>query len=219
MVEVVPAILTNDVADFKLKYSTLLPLGHNFKKLHIDFIDGEFLEEGKTVMPSDLTFMNSPFELMGHFMTFRPEKYFEDARKAGFKWVIISYEAFKTDDAVLYAVEKARENGLHIGLSINPETPLHKTAKVLPDFELIQIMGVHPGAQGRVFEPKVLDKIKELKALRTNVIISVDGGIKLGIAGKCVKAGADMIIIGSGILHATHPKEALEAFKRELDLL
>jgi ribulose-phosphate 3-epimerase len=77
-------------------------------------------------------------------------------------------------------------------------------------------MGVHPGAQGRNFESISLEKIKELKSLIPNVIISVDGGIKPGIASMCSEAGANMLIIGSAILKATHPKEALEMFKREL---
>lgn len=218
MTQVVPAILTNDIADFKLKHSTLLALSHQFSKLHLDFIDGEFLDE-KTVMPADLKFLKTPFHLMGHFMALRPERYFKDAKDIGCEWVIVHYEAFKTEDGLMYSIEKARELELKIGLAINPETPLHKAAKAIPKVDMIQIMGVHPGAQGRNFEPKVLDKIKELKTLTRHAIISVDGGIKLGIAGKCVRAGADMIVIGSGILHATHPKEALEAFKRELDLI
>ena len=218
MVEIVPAILTNDVADFRLKYSQLLALGHHFSKIHIDFIDGEFLSE-KTIMPSDLKFLATPFHLMAHFMTLHPENYFEDAKAIGFEWIIVHFEAFKTIDALLDCLDKAKNMKLKIGVCINPETPLHKIAKALPLVDLVQIMGVHPGAQGRVFEPNTFEKIKELKSLRGNVIISVDGGIKLGIAGKCVRAGAYMIIIGSGILHATHPKEALEAFKRELELI
>jgi ribulose-phosphate 3-epimerase len=78
-------------------------------------------------------------------------------------------------------------------------------------------MGIHPGAQGREFVPSTLDKIKELKKISGNVIISVDGGIKLGKALECVKAEADWIVIGSAILNTSHPEEALEAFRREIE--
>jgi ribulose-phosphate 3-epimerase len=217
MHEIIPAILTNDISDFKLKHSNLIALGNYFHKLHIDFIDGEFIP-GKTIMPKDLKFLKTDFLLMAHLMTFDPSKYFTDLKDVGFSWVVIHYEAFKRDEDILQTIKEAKSLELKIGLAINPETPLHKTAKILQNVDLVQIMGVHPGAQGRTFETGSIEKIKELRNLTRDMMISVDGGVKLGIASKCAAAGADMIIIGSGILHSTHPKEALESFKRELEL-
>jgi ribulose-phosphate 3-epimerase len=216
MTEIVPAILTNDEADFRLKYSTLLPLGQYFKRLHIDFIDGEYLPN-KTLMPEDLTFLRTPLVLVAHFMTFNPQQYFADAKKVGFKVAVIHHEAFESDEQVSEALNDGVTMGLGMGLAINPGTPLHRIAKMLGQVKQIQIMGVHPGAQGRNFEPEALEKISELKSLTRNVIISVDGGIKPGVAAKCARAGADYVIIGSAILNATHPKDALEMFKKELE--
>jgi ribulose-phosphate 3-epimerase len=218
MAELVPAILTNDVSDFRKKHSDLLALGNLFSKLHIDFIDGEFLPN-KTVLPDELTFLNSPFQLMAHFMTHQPQKHFDAIRKIGFAWALIHFEAFNSAGEVLEAVNMGSEKGLGMGVVINPETPLHKMAAVIPAVKLVQIMGVHPGAQGRSFEEGTLDKIRELRSLTRECIISVDGGVKLGIATKCEQAGADLIVIGSAILNSSHPKEALEAFKRELELI
>jgi ribulose-phosphate 3-epimerase len=218
MPELVPAILTNDVSDFRKKHADLLALGNYFSKLHIDFIDGEFLPN-KTVMPADLDFLKSPFKLMAHFMAYRPEKYFDTIQRLGFSWALVHYEAFDSVDHALEVVREGNEKGLNMGICINPETPLHNAAKLLTKVDVVQLMGVHPGAQGRTFEPNTIEKIKELKSLTRSVMIAVDGGMKLGLAGKCADAGADLIVIGSAILHASHPKEALEAFKRELELI
>ncbi|HEX5429642.1 MAG TPA: hypothetical protein VFX17_01005 [Patescibacteria group bacterium] len=218
MAELVPAILTNDISDFRHKYADLLALGNYFSKLHIDFIDGNFLPD-KTISPKDLSFLKSPFALMAHLMAYNPEQYYDDLVRAGFKSALVHFEAFKTADEALSAIREGRGKGLSMGLAINPETPLHETAKILSRVNLVQIMGVHPGAQGRSFEPGTLEKIRELKSLTRDVIISVDGGVKLGIANRCEQAGADLIIIGSAILHSSHPKEALSAFKRELELV
>lgn len=222
MTELVPAILTNDISDFRKKYAELFALSHHFNKLHIDFADGEFVDN-KTLMPADLQFLSakdgSPLVLMGHFMTYNPQQYFGDAKKAGFEWAIIHYEAFQSAEEAVSAIGDGVIAGLKMGLAINPETPLAKTAKVLTKVKLVQLMGIHPGAQGRTFIPETLDRIRELKSLTQNVIIAVDGGEKLGIASQCVKAGADMIVVGSEILNATHPKEALEAFKREIEMV
>lgn len=218
MTELVPAILTNDISDFRKKYSDLAGIGHYFSKLHIDFIDGEFLPN-KSIMPKDLSFLKTPFVLMGHLMAFHPEQYFEDLKQNGFTWAVIQYEAFQTDIEILDVISQGKRIGLRMGLAISPETPLSKAVRAIREVELVQIMGVHPGAQGRPFEVSSLAKVAELKELSRNVIISVDGGMRLGIAEKCARAGADVLIVGSAILHATHPKEALEAFKRELELL
>jgi ribulose-phosphate 3-epimerase len=218
MAELVPAILTNDVSDFRKKHADLLALGHYFSKLHIDFIDGEFLPN-KTILPQDLGFLKSPFGLMAHFMAYEPQKYFKDIKKMGFTYALIHFEAFDDNKQIIEALQEGANQGLSMGIVINPETPLHKIAKIIPRVRMVQIMGIHPGAQGREFMPETLDKISELKTLTRDCIISVDGGMKLGLAAKCEHAGADLIIIGSAILHSSHPKEALEAFKRELELV
>lgn len=209
MPEIIPAILTNDISDFRKKYAELFALSHYFKKLHVDFVDGEFLPN-KTVMPDDLPKMNSPFELMAHFMAYDPKQYFSHCKVLGFKWVIIHYEAFHLKVEIDEAITAARKLGLKVGLAINPETKPYQVAIFLRRVDMIQLMGVHPGAQGRPFEYETLEKVRELKKLLKNVIICVDGGAKLGTARQIAESGADWIIAGSAIAKASHPKEAIE---------
>lgn len=216
MVEIIPAILTNDVFDFRKKYSDLLASGHLFNKLHIDFADGEFVPS-KTLMPKDLNFLKPHFELMGHFMAFYPQDYFEDAKNAGFRWVIFHFEAFQSDDAINSVIEAAVDLGLSPGLAINPETPLHEIGGFLDKVSLIQLMGIHPGFQGKAFIRSTLDRIKELRALSANIIISVDGGIKVGVARACAKARADYLICGSAILRSEDKELALEALRADIE--
>jgi len=215
MAEIVPAILTNDISDFRKKYAELFALSHYFTKLHIDFIDGKFLPN-KTVMPKDLALESSPFELMAHFMTLHPQIYFFHAKKAGFKWVIFHWEAFEDKNEILDVLDHAEHLGLKTGLAFNPETKFYDAAKYLDKVNLLQVMGVHPGAQGRPFEKNTIDRIKELKSLTKNVIISVDGGEKVGIAKQCAHAGANHIIAGSAILNSGHPKQALEELNQDI---
>lgn len=215
MSEIIPAILTNDVSDFRKQYAELFALGHYFTKLHVDFIDGEFLPN-KTVMPDDLPKMNSPFELTAHFMAYEPDQYFSHAKVLGFTWVIIHYEAFHLKTDIDLSIAAARRLGLKVGLAINPETKLYKIALFLKRVDMIHLMGVHPGAQGRPFEYETLDKIKELKKLMKNAIICVDGGAKVGIAKQIAHAGADYIIVGSAISKSEHPKQTIEELLEDI---
>jgi len=209
MPELIPAILSSDVSDFRKKYAELFALSQYFTKLHVDFVDGRFLPN-KTLLPKDLPRMNSPFELMAHFMTFNPEQYYGDIKALGFKWVIIHYESFHLKTEMDGAIEAARRLGLKVGLAINPETKPYQIALFIRRVDMVQLMGVHPGAQGRPFEYETLDKIKELKKLLKSVIICVDGGAKVGTARQIAEAGADWIIAGSVIAKASNPKQAVE---------
>jgi ribulose-phosphate 3-epimerase len=216
MAEIIPAILTNDISDFRKKYAELFALGHYFTKLHVDFVDGEFLPN-KTVMPDDLPKMtNAPFELMAHLMTHEPDQYFSHCKVLGFKWVIIHYEAFHLKTEIDDAIAAARKLGLKVGLAINPETKPYQIALFIKRVDMIQLMGIHPGAQGRPFEYETLEKIKELKKLTKNVIICVDGGAKQGIAKQIAEAGADWIIAGSAIARSEHPKQTIEELVQEI---
>lgn len=217
MAEIVPAILTNDISDFRKKYAELFALSHYFSKLHIDFIDDEFIHN-KTVMPKDIGFLkSSPLTLMAHFMTLDPQKYFQDAKDAGFSWVIFHFEAFKKESEISEAIKAARKLSLQVGISINPETPLFMLGKFLTKIDLVQFMGIHPGFQARPFMPSTIEKIKELRALSKHVIISVDGGVKVGIARQCAKAGADILVAGSAILRSEDEELAVEALKADID--
>jgi ribulose-phosphate 3-epimerase len=218
MPEIVPTILSNDISDFRKKYSELLGLAHHFSSLHVDFIDGEYIEN-KTLLPKDLGFLKSShLNLIAHFMALRPQRYFLEAKNSGFKTVIAQFEAFANDKDVEFAILEAKKLGLQFGLAINPETPLHNLGKFIREIGLILLMSVKPGAQGREFILHTLDKIKEAHRLTKHLVIAVDGGIKVGIARQCALAGADVLVTGSAILRAQHEEEAVEALVEDVKI-
>ncbi|MBX4186633.1 MAG: orotidine 5'-phosphate decarboxylase, partial [Candidatus Doudnabacteria bacterium] len=73
-------------------------------------------------------------------------------------------------------------------------------------------------AQGREFIHQTYDRVKELRALSKNVIISVDGGVKKTIAKKLVQAGANILVAGSAIVQAYNPKAALEELRSDIQI-
>ena len=217
MTEIAPAILTNDLSDFRHKYAELFALSQHFKSLHVDFIDGQFLP-GKTLLPADLEFLKtSPFLLTAHLMVKNPQQYFQAAKSAGFERVVFHYEALKTPEETEETIKLAQGLGLKFGIAINPETPLQSLGPLLNQFGLVQLMGVHPGSQGQEFVPAVLDKVRQLRQLSKSVIISVDGGVKVGLAHKLVEAGADILVAGSAILKSEDEEQAIEALRHDIE--
>jgi ribulose-phosphate 3-epimerase len=89
---------------------------------------------------------------------------------------------------------------------LNPATPLTSVEEILPDVDLLLIMSVNPGFGGQRFISRILDKIKQARAMidRTgrSVLLEVDGGVKVDNAAAIVAAGADILVAGSAIFEA-----------------
>ena len=74
---------------------------------------------------------------------------------------------------------------------------------VLPIVRQVLIMSVNPGFGGQTFIPASLGRIRRVRemldAVNPTCRLEVDGGIKIGNAGKVVAAGADTLVAGSAI--------------------
>ncbi|KKR25417.1 MAG: ribulose-phosphate 3-epimerase, partial [Candidatus Peregrinibacteria bacterium GW2011_GWE2_39_6] len=81
-----------------------------------------------------------------------------------------------------------------------------------PYLELVDqvlVMSVHPGFGGQAFIEDSLLKIKRLRELKSSLDICVDGGINLETAQKCLKAGANVLVVGSFLLRADNRQKII----------
>src|SRR5512138_3337889 len=100
-------------------------------------------------------------------------------------------------------VHQIRDLGKKPCVVLNPHTPLEAIEWVLRDVDQVLIMSVNPGFGGQAFIPSALEKISRLRRMIDergyNVDIEVDGGIKVDNVDLVVKAGANVIVSGSGV--------------------
>jgi ribulose-phosphate 3-epimerase len=96
-----------------------------------------------------------------------------------------------------------RELGKKVGVSLNPSTPLSAIEWVLTDVDMVLLMTVNPGFGGQAFLPSMTGKIELLRSQISRaglpVDIEADGGIKTDNVAEVVRAGANVIVSGSGI--------------------
>ena len=215
MTEIVPSILTNDVSDFRKKYAELLPISHLFSKLHIDFADGMFVNS-KTILPKDISFFKSSCALTAHLMVMHPEQYFTDLKKIGFLGVLFHLEAFENNDQIREALDHAWRLELKPGLVLNPETTIEKAFPFLMHSGMVQIMSVNPGLQGKEFIPETLNRIAAIHDQGRGTVIIVDGGIRVGIAQQCARAGANILVVGSGLSVSEDMAMAIEILQADV---
>ena len=169
--------------------------------LHVDVMDGRFVPNitiGIPVVESLRNVTELPLDV--HLMIIEPEKYIPEFIKAGANWVSFHFEATVHHHRT---VEQIKELGAKAGIVINPSTPVSFLEEIIPFLDFVLIMSVNPGFGGQKFIPNSLEKIRKLKSLKeklnNNLLIEVDGGIKVSNVESVLKAGADVIVAGSAI--------------------
>jgi len=208
MIEIVPAILVKTPEELKQRLKEVEPY---VKRVQIDIMDGIFVPN-KTVQPEDMKDFETNLMKEVHLMVDDNEKYVEDFLDLGFDMIIVHYESCKDIPSI---IKKVKDRGKKIALAINPSTPLSAIKDYLDDLDMVLIMTVNPGFSGQGFVSSVIPKIRELRSMRRDFDIEVDGGIKVGTAKLAAEAGANIIVSCSGIYKFEDKEKAIEALKND----
>jgi ribulose-phosphate 3-epimerase len=116
------------------------------------------------------------------------------------------------------------EHGCKAGLVFNPATPLDWLMHTLDKLDLVLIMSVNPGFGGQSFIPHALDKVKAARRLvdgaseRTGrqILLEVDGGVKVDNIASIAAAGADTFVAGSAIFGKPDYRATIAAMREAL---
>ncbi len=197
--KIAPSILSADFSRLKDEIQAVEAAGADW--LHVDVMDGHFVPNitiGPVVVEWVRKVTKIPVDV--HLMITDPDKYAPEFIMAGADWVSIHPDTCKDPNATL---RKIRELGAKASIAVNPDIPLNKVETCFPDIDMILMMMVFPGFGGQAFIPDVLPKIAEVRKLidqrKLPVLVEADGGIKADNIGRVVRAGAEVIVSGSGI--------------------
>ena len=165
--------------------------------LHIDVMDGSFVPSISFGMPVIKSIRKNTGLLFDvHLMIDEPDRYLEDFKAAGADLITIHVEACRH---LHRTVSHIREMGLKAGVALNPATPLESIKLILKDVDMVLIMSVNPGFGGQKFIPFTLDKIRELRRMKPELDIEVDGGINADNISVLLEAGANVIVAGTAV--------------------
>jgi len=174
--KIAPSILAADYANFEREIKRLEATGAEYA--HIDIMDGHFVPQisfGAGVVESLRPHSKMVFDC--HLMVANPEHHLEDFARAGADIISIHVE---TTPHIHGALQKIRSLGVKPSVVINPGTPVEAIKHVLHLVDQVLVMTVNPGFGGQAFLPEIMDKVRELVALRDekglNFEIEVDGG-------------------------------------------
>jgi len=212
--EIVPAILAEDEATF---FGLIKKAIEFAPRIQLDFMDGRFVPS-LSVPVSAIVEAAKLLNLAGilveaHLMVYNPEQHINELKLAGVKTVIFHFEAV-SDPAPTATTFK--EEGFEVGIAINPETPLNKVEPFTSSPDFFLFMTVKPGYYGSPLEPEALKKMAEFHRLHPDILLAVDGAVKLDNLDLFIEAGATRICVGSAIMKAPEPAQAYAQFLKKI---
>jgi ribulose-phosphate 3-epimerase len=171
------------------------------RRFHIDITDGHYTDDlcfGVQLVKDLRAETGSVLDV--HLAVHNMPSILETFLDTGANQITLEYECCELPQRLLKMIEKQR---LARALSFIPATGFDRIAYFLDEVEIIHILGVDPGIGGQAFIPKVLDKIEKTAAeiarrgLTTRV--AVDGGLTKENCTSIANAGADILVLGSGV--------------------
>jgi len=204
MIEITPAILTNDLESFKTQINRL----SGFHTVDIDIIRPPYVDnltvQAEQILP---ILEKSDIEIISfHIMANDPLKDLEKIKSSGIKKSRI-YLQQEVDLSFLSSFAWPQQ--WIKGISIEIETPL-KSLDFYNQFAEVQLMSIQIGRQGNKFDESVLSKIAKLKSIGYNGWVSLDGGINLETA-KIIKSKLiNRVSVGSYFAKSTDIQQSFK---------
>ena len=183
--------------------------------LHLDQMDGHFVPN-ISFGPEFVAAMRKATGLFldVHLMLSHPMRYIDAYADAGADLIVVHAEAEDDPQAALRAIAA---RGIKAGICIKPGTPPEAIRPLLPLCDLVLVMTVEPGFGGQSLMEDCVAKLPVLKEMiaktSRDILLEVDGGVKLGNARRVIEAGADVLVIGTGLFRAPDPQAVVDSVR------
>ena len=213
MIKFSPSILACDYMHMGRDIDRIEQAGADM--LHLDIMDGLFVPNisfGPSLVSAVDAQCNLPLDV--HLMIVEPERYVDAFAKAGADMLTVHAEAVTDMPKALAAIHAA---GMKAGVSIKPATDPSVLAPYLDQIDLVLVMSVEPGFGGQKLIPQTLGKVTRvhemLSAAHSSALIEVDGGITMDNAMQVVRAGAQVLVMGTALFHSANPGNIISMLK------
>ena len=219
-----PSLLSADFAILGAEVTDVLAAGADW--IHFDVMDNHYVPNltfGPMILEAIKPYAGDAV-LDVHLMVEPVDALISSFAAAGAGMITFHPEASRHIDRSLSLI---KELGCRAGLVLNPATPIHILEHVMDKLDMVLLMSVNPGFGGQSFIPETLSKIKLVRARidahvaagGQNILLEVDGGVKVDNIREIAAAGADTFVAGSAIFNAPDYKAVMDQMRAQLALV
>src|SRR5258707_4551693 len=208
---VAPSILTADFSRLGDEIHRVQAAGADW--IHCDIMDGHFVDNisfGPEIVGRVRGLTSLPLDV--HLMIEHADHYVPRFVKAGANSITVHVEP-EAKHGVAKTLQQIRDAGCRAGLTLNPETSFDSVEPFLDKIDILLVMTVHPGFGGQSFRVDQMQKVKRARSLSSRIDIEVDGGINAETARISIENGANVLVAGTSIFHATDYAKAIRELR------
>jgi ribulose-phosphate 3-epimerase len=203
-IKLAPSMICSDLSQLGKQVEILDDAGVDI--FHWDIMDGVFVHNfclTPDIIAACRPFTELPFDV--HVALIDPASFITEIADAGADIVSLQFE---TTPHIFRAVDTIHKLGKKAGIVINPITPLSHIEHILKEIQMVTIMTVDLGFAGQKFIRPMLEKISNLRQLiqehNLEMDIQVDGQINNTTYSDVIKAGANVLVVGTSGLFTVH---------------
>ncbi|MGY3776798.1 ribulose-phosphate 3-epimerase [Helcococcus sueciensis] len=217
MKEIAPSLLAADFYDLKSQIEELNST--RIKYLHLDIMDGNYVPNisyGPDIIKNLRNHTDLIFDV--HLMIEKPENYIDNFVDAGADIISFHPETTKHPNRLANYI---KSKGVKAGIVLNTHVDESVLKYLIDDIDLILVMTVVPGFGGQSFIPQIMNKIENIRKIidesNRDIILEVDGGIKIDNIKEVSDAGVDLFVAGSAVFNEKGITNNVNEFYKKLE--
>ena len=209
MASIAPCITVEGEAEYR---DSIERLGTFAERIHIDISDGEFAPT--FLLSEDKLWWPDTIRADIHAMVKRPSEHITQLIAKKPHMVIFHAEV---EEDLTQIFQYLKQNDIKTGLALLRPTVPTSLAHLISIVDHVMIFSGDLGRTGGVASMMQLEKVRLIKAIRTDVEIGWDGGVSVENAFTLAQGGVDVLNAGGAIAGSSDPQQTYAKLVSEIN--